>query len=114
MLPRICDVIARTYRSLISFAIVKKACSTLREVLAEVSKKGIFSWSANSYEQTYSDHCVLGALLVQSKNAYLGHAVLDHLLASQIGFVAYKKLVDTLRGITVDFLEPLLDVGEGI
>lgn len=30
-------------------AIVKKACSTLVESLAEVSKKGILSCSANSY-----------------------------------------------------------------
>jgi hypothetical protein len=38
-----------TYRSLICLAIVKKACSTLVAFLADVSKNGMLSWSANSY-----------------------------------------------------------------
>lgn len=32
-----------THRSLISFAIVKNACSTFKAVFADVSRKGIFS-----------------------------------------------------------------------
>lgn len=36
------------YRSLICFAIVKNACSTFVAVFADVSRKGIFNWSANS------------------------------------------------------------------
>ena len=34
---------------MICLDIVKKACSTLVAFLAEVSRKGIPSWSANSY-----------------------------------------------------------------
>ncbi len=41
-----------THRSLICLAMVKKACSTFVAFFAEVSKKGMFSWSANSYETT--------------------------------------------------------------
>ena len=37
-----------THRSLICFAIVKNACSTFVAFLAEVSRKGMPSWSANS------------------------------------------------------------------
>lgn len=44
----------------------------------------------------------------------LCHSVLDNFLRGQVGLVAYKQLVDTLRGIPVDLLEPLLYVGEGI
>lgn len=38
----------QTYRSLICLAIVKKACSTFVAFLADVSRKGMFNWSANS------------------------------------------------------------------
>lgn len=38
-----------THLSLICLAIVKNACSTLVALFAEVSRKGMFSWSANSY-----------------------------------------------------------------
>ena len=40
----------QAYRSLICFAMVRKACSTFVEFFAEVSRKGIESWSANSYD----------------------------------------------------------------
>ena len=39
-----------TYRSLICLAMVKNACSTLVAFLADVSRKGMESWSANSWE----------------------------------------------------------------
>lgn len=38
----------QTYLSLICLAIVKNACSTLVAFFAEVSRKGMFNWSANS------------------------------------------------------------------
>jgi hypothetical protein len=37
-----------------------------------------------------------------------------HLLARQIALVTNKKLVDSLDRVTVDLLQPLLDVGEGV
>lgn len=42
------SAVSEAHRSLICLAIVKNACSTLVAFLAEVSKKGIESWSANS------------------------------------------------------------------
>lgn len=39
------------YRSLICLAMVKNACSTFVAFLADVSKKGIESWSAKSWER---------------------------------------------------------------
>lgn len=43
-------------------------------------------------------------------NTNLSHTVLDNLLARQIGLVADEELVDTLRCVAVDLLEPLLYV----
>ena len=45
---------------------------------------------------------------------YLRDSVLDHLLVGHITLVTNKQLVHTLRRVTVDLLEPLLDVVEGI
>ena len=45
---------------------------------------------------------------------HLRHAVLYDLLAGQIGLVADKELVDALGGVTVDLLQPLLDVRESV
>ena len=45
---------------------------------------------------------------------YLGHGVLDNLLVLHIALVADEQLVHALRGITVDLLQPLLDVVEGV
>jgi len=42
--------------SLICFAIVKKACSTFVALFAEVSRKVMPSWSANSYNE-YKSYC---------------------------------------------------------
>lgn len=46
--------------------------------------------------------------------AYLGYTVLDNLLTGQIRLVADQEFVHTLRGISIDFLEPLLYVRESI
>jgi len=45
---------------------------------------------------------------------YLGHTVLNDLLARQIRLVADEQLVYTLRSISVNLLEPLLHVVEGV
>lgn len=47
-------------------------------------------------------------------SSYLGNCVLHDLLVRHIALVAYEELVDTLCGISVDLLQPLLDVVEGI
>ena len=46
--------------------------------------------------------------------ADLCYGVLDDLLRGQVGLVAHKQLVDTLRCVPVNLLQPLLYVGEGI
>jgi hypothetical protein len=45
---------------------------------------------------------------------YLCHGVLNNLLISHIGLVAYEQLVDALSGIAVDLLKPLLYVVERV
>ena len=44
--------------------------------------------------------------------AYLSHGILNDLLVRHITLVSHKQFVDTLGGISVDFLEPLLDIVE--
>lgn len=48
------------------------------------------------------------------ENTYLGNRVLDDLLVRHITLVANQQLVDTLGGVAVDLLEPLLDVVKGV
>jgi hypothetical protein len=45
---------------------------------------------------------------------YLGDCVLHDLLVRHIALVAYEQLVDALGSISVDLLEPLLDIVEGV
>ena len=45
---------------------------------------------------------------------YLGDAVLNNLLAGQIGLVPDEQLVHALRCVSVDLLEPLLDIRESV
>lgn len=45
---------------------------------------------------------------------YLGDGVLHDLLVSHIALVAYEQLVDSVCGVSVDLLQPLLDVVEGV
>ena len=51
---------------------------------------------------------------VQAGSTYLGDCVLHDLLVRHIALVAYEQLVDALGGISVDLLQPLLDVVERI
>jgi len=44
----------------------------------------------------------------------LCNTVLDDLLTGQVGFVANEELINPFRGITINLLEPLLNVGEGV
>lgn len=90
---------------------VKNACSTFVAFLAEVSRKGMLSWSANSCNTS----CKRWFSPPKEHNiTRLGYAIFDDLLACQIGLVSYKQLVHTLRSVTVDLLKPLLDVRESV
>lgn len=86
-----------SYRSLICFAIVMNACSTLVAFFAEVSKKGIDSWLAKSYRLSQS---------------YIGGLEVHHLLLDQVALIAHQELIDPLGRVPVNLLKPLLDVIE--
>lgn len=45
---------------------------------------------------------------------YLRDCVLHDLLVRHIALVSYEKLVDALGSVSVDLLQPLLDVVEGV
>ena len=42
--------------------------------------------------------------------AYLGNGIIDSFLGNQIRLVSDQKLVDAFNCVSVDFLQPLLDV----
>lgn len=48
------------------------------------------------------------------KSPYLCNRVLDDLLVRHIALVAYKQLVDALSSVSVNLLQPLLDVVEAV
>ena len=74
----------------------------------------MFSWSENSCSAK------TGAVMIgRVKGAREGatdlcHSVLDDLLRGQVGLIPHEQFVDTLRGIPVNLLQPLLYVGERI
>ena len=45
---------------------------------------------------------------------HLGRCVIHNLLGGKIRLVTDKKLVDALDGVSVNLLEPLLDVRVGV
>lgn len=52
--------------------------------------------------------------MVASFKAYLGHGVFYHLLVAHVALVTHQQFVDTLGGISVDLLQPLFDIVEGV
>lgn len=53
-------------------------------------------------------------MLRRSTKTDLGHRVFDDLLVGHIALVADQQLVDTLRRVAVNLLQPLLDVVERV
>jgi hypothetical protein len=53
-------------------------------------------------------------VLADQSAAYLCYGVLDDLLVRHIGLVADQELVDALGGVSVNLLQPLLDVVERV
>lgn len=45
---------------------------------------------------------------------YLRHRVLNHLFIGHIALVTDKQLIDTFGGVSVDLLQPLFDIVEGV
>jgi hypothetical protein len=84
-------------RSLIWRAMVRKACSTLVALFAEVSRNGMPRLSANS-----CCLCQMVELDVRAAGTYLCYSVLN------------QQLVDALSSVTVDLLQPLLYVVERV
>lgn len=50
----------------------------------------------------------------RSNGSYLGHSIVDDLLVCHIALVSHQQLVHSLGSVSVDLLQPLLDVVEGI
>lgn len=50
----------------------------------------------------------------EKQETHLGNGILDDLLVGHIALVADKELVDALGGVTVDLLQPLLNVVESV
>ena len=71
------------------------------------------SWSAKSWIIDVSDAYKLD-LIRRKTRTDLRRTILHDLLAREVRFVTNKQLVYTLRSVAVDFLQPLLDVGERI
>jgi hypothetical protein len=57
--------------------------------------------------------CLSGELCLPDPT-YLCDVVVYDLLVGHIALVAHEELVHALRGVTVDFLQPLLDVVEAV
>ena len=55
-----------------------------------------------------------GATRGYASSRYLGHCVLNHLLVGHIALVSHEELVNALGGVSVDLLQPLLDVVEAV
>jgi hypothetical protein len=92
-------VINVAHLSLICFAIVKNACSTFVAFFADVSRKGILSWSANSCQGVK-----ISPNEIFWSNTCLRYAVFYHLLAGKITLIPHQQLIDALRGVPVYLL----------
>lgn len=96
---------------------VKKACSTFEAFFADVSRKGMPRESANSYHYTtisMSRHVTKEKRATRTKGkseaTYLCDSVFHDLLVRHVALISNKQLVDTLGGVSVNFLEPLFHV----
>jgi hypothetical protein len=101
--------------SLICLAMVRKACSTFEAFLAEVSRKGIPRLSANSYMRHQHSHTVrhtiFGWVMTTTD---LCDSVFDNFLVRHIALVSNKQFIYTLRCVSVNLLQPLLDIVERV
>ena len=57
---------------------------------------------------------LLASCIILRIKAYLCHGVFNHFLVAHVALVAYQQFVDTLGGIAVNLLQPLLDIVEGV
>ena len=55
-----------------------------------------------------------GEFPIATSPPYLCHGVFNHLLVRHITLVTDQQLIDTFRSVAIDFLEPLLDIVEGV
>jgi len=78
----------------------------------------LLNLSRHSQERLLNVGSILGRGL-QERNPetvgkFLCHGVLDDLLVCHIALVSHEELVDTLRRVAIDLLQPLFNVVEGI
>jgi hypothetical protein len=76
--------------------------------------RGFQEWNAQlvrKFLQLASDHALISNPDTD-KATNLCNGIFYDLLGCQIGFITDKELVDPLRGISVNLLQPLLNIGE--
>lgn len=80
-----------------------------------VLRRGLEEWNAKRVREflleAVSRRCSKPGILYLS---YLRHCVFHYLLVGHIALVTHEQLVNTLRRISIDFLEPLLHIVERI
>ena len=79
-----------------------------------VLRRGLKEWDVQLISEFLKDPVSVAPDTRLAASTNLCNAILDDLLAGQIGFVPDEKLIHAFGGITVNLLEPLLDVGESV
>jgi hypothetical protein len=82
--------------------------------VGSILRRGLKEGDVQLISEFLSDPVSVAPYTRHATSTNLCNAVLNDLLVSQIGFVANKELIHAFGGITVNLLEPLLDVGEGV
>jgi len=82
--------------------------------VCSVLRRGLKEWDVQLISEFLRDPVSVAPNAQYTAPTNLCNAILNDLLAGQIGLVPNEKFIHAFGGITVDLLEPLLDVGEGV
>ena len=82
--------------------------------VCSVLRRGLEEWDVQLIGEFLRDPVSVAPNTQRAGFTHLCNAIFDDLLAGQIGFVPNEELIHAFGGITVNLLEPLLDVGEGV
>lgn len=76
--------------------------------------RGLEERDAEAVCKFLRDPLASSTVLSRMPDRYLCNGVLDHLLIRHIALVAHKQFVDPLSGVSVNLLQPLLDIVERV
>ena len=79
-----------------------------------VLRRGLKEWDVQLISKFLRDPVSVTPDTRHAASTNLSNAVFNDLLVGQVGFVPNEELIYAFGGITVNLLEPLLDVGEGV